>query len=151
MTESSSNENSKSIRHKALDLLARREHSQFELLQKLAQRGYEHTEIEDCISALVRDNLLSDERFTEAYVRMRSRKGFGYRRILQELQQKGIDGFLAERYLTQVEWLPLVEKTYHKKYGAKPIDDFSERAKRLQFLTYRGYQQDEINELLGDD
>ena len=55
-------------RKKAMDLLARREHSRLELERKLTSRDYEAEEINATIEQLVADNLQSDSRFSEAYV-----------------------------------------------------------------------------------
>jgi regulatory protein len=51
------------IRKKAMDLLARREHSEQELRQKLKSRGYEFETIDEVVQGLKSDCLLSDERF----------------------------------------------------------------------------------------
>jgi regulatory protein len=66
-----------SVRNKAMDLLARREHSEHELRQKLKLREFDSDEITAAIDSLQRDNLLSDERFTESYVSQRFNAGFG--------------------------------------------------------------------------
>ena len=46
-----------------MDLLARREHSRQELLQKLQRRVEKPALLEESLDSLVMDNLLSDERF----------------------------------------------------------------------------------------
>ena len=65
------------IYNKALDLVSRREHSCYELIQKLNKRFPETMHIiEDVVQKLVRNNILNDERFAEMYLNARARKGF---------------------------------------------------------------------------
>lgn len=141
----------KSIRYKAMDLLAMREHSRHELTNKLKQRGFELDEIVPCLNLLEQDNLLSDERFSQAYAKMRSRRGFGPLRIKQELQQRGVVDNLVESTLHNIDWLPLAVEAYAKKYRHERIMDFKERAKRMQFLCYRGYTQEQIKQVIGEE
>lgn len=80
------------IRLRAMGLLARREHSHLELHRKLADRFPEHVDLLDqVLVGLQQDNLQSDERFAEAFVSSRVRKGQGPHRISMELQQRGLD------------------------------------------------------------
>jgi len=88
-----------SVRKKAMDLLARREHSEQELRQKLKSREYAYDAIEEAVQSLLRDGLLSDERFTESYVNHRYNAGMGPVKIRYELRQKGVSDALAEEYI----------------------------------------------------
>ena len=54
------------IYNKSLDLLSRREHSAFELIQKLKNRYGSSKLINDAIIRLQESNLLDDQRFAEA-------------------------------------------------------------------------------------
>ena len=66
------------VYNKALDLVSRREHSRFELMQKLNKRFPETMPIiEEALDKLVVNNILDDERFVEMYLNARARKGFG--------------------------------------------------------------------------
>ena len=56
----------------AVGLLARRDHSRAELLQKLTARGFDITAVEALLDRLAAQRLQSDARFAEIYVRMRS-------------------------------------------------------------------------------
>ncbi|WP_251366014.1 hypothetical protein [Coxiella-like endosymbiont of Rhipicephalus sanguineus] len=57
------------LRERTIVLLARREHSQLELKQKLLNKGYKLSEVETLIISLAVEGLQSDERYTEVYVR----------------------------------------------------------------------------------
>ena len=89
-------ENITNIRKKAMDLLARREHSEQELRRKLKTRDYDADEIDEVLRGLKQDHLLSDERFTEVYVNHRFNAGVGPLKIRYELRQKGITDALAD-------------------------------------------------------
>ena len=75
------------IRDIALRYLGRREYAVQELRQKLLQRGADSALTDTVITELVKQNLLSDERFTEMYVRMRVRLLFG---PLNPMPQRGL-------------------------------------------------------------
>ncbi len=134
-------------KHIAMDLLARREHSRRELINKLKIRGYEGEEIEAYLDRLAERGLQSDDRFAESYVRMRSGSGYGQRRISQELQQKGI----SESKISQIyeemalDWYQIALEIWQKKYNQLPGNDLKLKAKQSRFLQYRGFDFDIIN------
>jgi regulatory protein len=76
---------------KALDLLARRDHSRGELLKKLALRGYGEKVLEDVLERLTAQGLINDAKFAAGWVQsaLRSGRGFGAK-LLADLQQKGV-------------------------------------------------------------
>lgn len=67
--------------NKALDcavrLLARREHGARELAEKLAQKGYNSSDIDEAIARCQSLGLQSDVRFAESRCRLRIRQGCG--------------------------------------------------------------------------
>ena len=78
------------VRRAAMDLLARREHSFKELTQKLSSR-FQAEYIQPALEKLRDENLQSDHRYLEAYIRFRRNKGFGPLKIEVELYPKGLD------------------------------------------------------------
>jgi regulatory protein len=144
----------KDIRYAAMDLLARREHSRRELQAKLRRRFSESETIkseiiEAVIDGLAEENLQSDDRFAEAYTRMRKRKGYGPVRILMELREKGIADDLASGWVYDGEhdWYETASLAWQKKFNHLP-QDAKERAKQMRFLQYRGFSSDHIAEAL---
>ena len=136
------------MRFRAMDLLARREHSRVELQQKLRDKFPEYVELVDTVvTGLQRDELQSDERFTEAFVSSRIKKGQGPQRISLELQQRGVSASNIDAVLSinDIGWHQLARAVLDKKYGGKPCSDFKEQAKRRQFLHYRGFKSDQIS------
>lgn len=133
-----------------MDLLARREHSRQELLQKLQRRVENKALLEASLDSLVEDNLLSDERFCEAFVRSRMNNGYGPVRIKAELKTRGV----SEQWLTQYlnpqadDWLERLAELVQRKFGVDEAPDLKTLAKRQRFLQQRGYTYDQINRVL---
>lgn len=134
----------------AVRLLSRREHSAFEIRDKLAKRDFENNEIEQAIVELQQGGWLSDERFAEAYIRMRQQKGFGPIRISIELNERGVKENIVDAYLHQHDdsWRQTLEQQYRKKYRNKAIEDYNDKAKRIRFLQYRGFTLDAIYQVV---
>ena len=131
-------------------LLSRREHSAVEIRDKLLKRDFEESEIDQAILELQQGGWLSDERFAEAYIRMRQMKGFGPIRIAIELNERGVKESIADEYLhtDDENWLQILEQQYLKKYKNKPVEDYNDKAKRIRFLQYRGFSLDNIYRII---
>jgi regulatory protein len=138
-----------SIRKKAMDLLARREHSAQELRQKLKSREYEAAAIDEVLQELISDRLQSDERFTEAYVNHRFNAGVGPLKIRYELRQKGIADLLADQILESLSdcWDQLMLQQRERKYGEVIPADYAERMKQARFLQNRGFSPESVMRL----
>ena len=142
------------IRESALNMLARREHSQFELRQKLASRFKEQAEeIENILLQLITDNYQSDQRFCESFIHFRQQKGYGKMRITAELMQKGINTDLMEASfnLLEVDWFELAYTLKRAKFGDTVSNDYKTRAKQYRYLQYRGFTSDQINYAIQED
>lgn len=131
-------------------MLARREHSAAEIRQKLQQREFSSSEIDEVVVELQKGDWLSDERFTEAYIRSRRLKGFGPVRIAVELRERGVDETLVSRYLLADDevWVQTMREEYQRKYRGTSYEDYQEKAKRMRFLQYRGFPLDKIHEVV---
>jgi len=131
-------------------MLARREHSAFELRLKLKQKDMAESEIEEAIERLQQEGLLSDERYAESYIHMRKSKGYGPLRIEQELKERGVaeGDFGSHLYADGIDWTSVLKAAYEKKYGKRACADYHEKAKRMRYLQYRGFALDKIHELM---
>ena len=137
------------IRKKAMDLLARREHSEQELRRKLKSREYDADAIDEVLHALISDRLQSDERFTEAYVNHRFNAGVGPLKIRYELRQKGVSDLLADEFLELLSerWDRLMVQQRVRKYGEAIPADYAERMKQARFLQNRGFSPESVMRL----
>ena len=134
-------------RKKAMDFLARREHSRLELYQKLKQRQFEPDVINSELSKLLDEGLQSDERFAEAFLRSRIDKGKGPNIILSELSQRGVDELLASNVIGSIseeEWNDLAYTTMNKKLGNEAELDYDKQLKLMKFLSNRGFTRSQI-------
>ena len=137
-------------RRRAMDLLARRDHSRLELERKLTGRGFEPALVEQVLDDLVRDRLLEEDRFVESFIRGRVRKGQGPVRIRGELAQRGIEESSASSALAKADcdWTALAAAVRAKRFGAEAPADFKERARQSKFLQYRGFESEQIRAAL---
>lgn len=138
----------RSCNERAVSLLARREHSESELRSKLQQYDHQESEIEKTLKWLKTNDLQSDQRFTQSYLRHRSQRGCGELRIKQELKQRGVnDTLIAEAFKSaEIDWFALAVAVRCKRFGEQVPADFKERAKQLRFLQYRGFTHEQITE-----
>lgn len=143
----------KSVREAAMDLLSRREHSRFELQQKLQRKGHDAADIDTALQQLVEDNLLSDERFVESFVHSRRERGSGPRKIAVELMQKGVSDALISRYLDDRSplWIERAAEVRARKFGEALPEDFKEKARQMRFLQQRGFTTEQIQSVVRDD
>ena len=134
----------------AVRMLARREHSALELRHKLGQRGLAEADIDSAIGRLRQEGLQSDQRFAESYVHSRSSRGYGPLRIAAELRERGVDDGIVERTLERdhEHWQQRLLQAHQRKFGDVPIKDFQDRARRIRFLQYRGFEPDKIHRML---
>ena len=135
----------KTILHKGIDLLSRREHSIKELQNKFRQRDYPEDEMLEVIKYLVSNDYLSEVRFADSVYRTRMNKGYGKRYIENELAHKGVSQHDIESAADNldIDWYNQAEIVYNKRFNAGVIDQ-KEKAKRIRFMQYRGFSTDEI-------
>ena len=138
------------IYNKALDLVSRREHSQYELIQKLNKRFPETMPIiEEVVKKLAVNNILNDERFAEMYLNSRARKGFGPKKIEMELNSRKVEtSFISNAIAEYESWTENAQNELLKKFkGTKPID-YKSKMKQKQFLFNRGFSKQIIERIL---
>ena len=141
------------IRRAAMNLLARREYTRLELYRKLVRRIDHHDMLEQVLNKLALDGLQSDERFAESYTRFRRLKGLGPTRVKAELREKGVSENLISAlvYKDDPHWLDAAKKVLEKKYGETRPESAEEVAKRIRFLSYRGFEYDLIEAALNNE
>lgn len=134
------------IKNCALNLLAGREHSQYELRCKLRLRKFNDKLIGEIIDELAAEGLQSDQRFVESYIQMRFDRGYGPIRIATELQARGIKEDIIAIHLENTDeiWIAKMLETHRKKFGSKKPKDFREYTKQMRFLQYRGFAVEQI-------
>ena len=135
-----------SCRESALHSLSRRDHGEYELRQKLRQKGYPDDEIDDALNYCLEHHYLDDLRFAKSQVRQHVYKGHGLRRIKQELSMKKVvDSVITEALEEEPQdWFELAKLAAEKKYKGISAADSKEYAKRVRYLQYRGFDFEQI-------
>ena len=146
-----------SLRVRALQWLAAREHSRQELRAKLLRVAGEQggepdvvaSEVDALLDQLEARGQLNTARFVEARVHAREAR-FGNRRIEYELKQHGLvpDGALREQL--KLSELARGREVWRKKFGQPPAG-LAERAKQTRFLLARGFSGDVVRTLMSGE
>jgi len=137
------------VRRAAMDLLARREHGQQELCDKLGRRFEDAALVRAEVLRLREEGLQSDARFAEVYVRSRAQRLYGPSRIRMELRERRIAEDLIEQALAEagIDWAQQMRELIRRKFGRQPPETIAERAKQQRFLAYRGFHQFRLADL----
>jgi regulatory protein len=135
------NHTKQTLHSKALNALARREHSRLELARKLSQSGADAAEVEIILDEFSANGWQSDRRFAESYCRSRAARYYGPRKIAYELAERGISPDLSKEILTgcAIDWQALAEETRQRKFGTGQPNTWAEKAKQKQYLYQRGF------------
>lgn len=134
--------------NKASDLLALRDHSEKELLQKLRQKGFADG-AEEAMEKLKSYGYLDDSRFALRFAQELQRvKHYGKKRIEQELYRKGVSRAVVSDTLEQLDFdedaLPaLIERKYLRQ-----LDTEKGVQKTVAALQRMGYSFGEIRDAL---
>ena len=133
------------IRDMAVRYLCRREYGIEELRQKLLYRGCDSSITEKVLGDLADENLVSDERFTEMYVRTRVSRLFGPLKIRAELRSRGISDVLISKFLPaeQETWFDMACEWASKRHSGKL--EYADRVKLHRSLMNRGFTHEQAN------
>lgn len=138
---------------KALYLLEYRNYSKRELTEKIARTAASREAAQAAAGRMEELGLIDDRRFGEDYAReLFSRKGYGARRVAQELRRKGLDQELVqelvEKYGGPEQSGENIRRVLEKKYPGWRED---EKARRRAFAALQrlGYSYQEVREAMG--
>jgi regulatory protein len=140
----------------AVRILTNRDHSKYELKQKLQQRGFERKVIDTVIADCERLDYINDPRTAHLYILQLKRKCFGRRYIRMALKKKRLSGAVAENLL--LENYPEAEERENagrilekkRETFEREEDKKKSREKMFRFLTSRGFSKDIIAEVVRD-
>ena len=141
-------DNLQSAINSAVWRLTKRDHSTYELQQKLTQKGFERQIIEQVITFCFEHDYLNEQRFAQSFVRLKAGRGYGIAVIKQELAQHKISAenqLLAfEMYEKDHDWFELALAQKQKKFGDEPPQDLASKQKQQQFLYRKGFSGEQI-------
>ena len=121
--------------------LSIREHSKLELQNKLSQKGYDLSDIKECINEFSSKDVQSDIRFTEEFIRSKLKKNKGPRLISSELVTRGIPDSIIHKKISEIsyhEWCKAAFLALNKKLNGS-IVSIEHKDKIYSFLISRGF------------
>jgi regulatory protein len=141
-----------SLKARALQWLANREHSRLELRTKLLRAaGDAHTvaDVDALLDQLLAQGHLSDARFVDSRLHARSAR-FGNRRIEHELRQHGVAIDADTQSQLRATELARAREVWRKKFGV-PARDAASRARQARFLAARGFTAEVVHKVVSAD
>lgn len=127
------------LKARALQFLARREHTRAELAAKLAEHAESDEALEGLLDDLAKRGWLSDTRAVEQVLHKR-RSRYGSLRIRQELVAKGVSDDLLDETMSSVAAgdFQAACEVWRRKFREPPTNA-NDRARQLRFLLGRGF------------
>jgi len=133
-----------------------REHSRFELVQKLTPFEAAPGELALVLDDLETKGFVSDQRAAESVVRRRGSR-LGVSRVLYELRAKGLDAETVQAATVALKATEQAraQEVWCKKFGVTPANPAA-RMKQVRFLAGRGFAGDVVGRVVprvssGDD
>ena len=137
-----------SLRAKGAQLASGRMLSKKELREKLVRKGAEEEEAQDIALWLEELGAVDEEAYAGILVRHYAAAHYGKKRIVQELQRRGIPRELMEEALAQLpQPCEAIEGYIAAKYKGRSLD-FDERRKLGNALLRRGFDWHDIRPVL---
>ena len=128
--------------NKALELLSRREHSVYELKQKLKIK-INDLQIDELDEVIENQNLLSDQRFALAVIKQKSSQGYGPKFIELYLKNKFVSSNDYDIYEQNINWVEICVNQIAKKIRSSSMS-LKEKEKISRFLSNRGFNYEII-------
>ena len=137
-----------SLRAKGAQLASGRMLSKKELREKLVRKGAEEEEAQDIALWLEELGAVDERAYAGILVRHYAAVHYGKKRVVQELQRRGIPRELMEEALEQLpEPCEAIEGYIAAKYKGRSLD-FDERRKLSNALLRRGFDWQDIRPVL---
>ena len=138
---------------KAVNFIAYRQRTEFEVKNKLKTLGYGEEVICNVSSRLKTAGLIDDVRFAELWIESRcNSKPRGYRLLDMELKRKGIEEGIIKKTMNNVEdEITLAKKAVEKKlWKFKNLNNEDKKKKLIAHLTYRGFSYGSIRTVIDE-
>ena len=139
---------SEEARNRALRLLDKRDYSRKMILDKLTEKGISPADAEEAADWLCSVGLVDDRRYAGLVVRHYAAKGYGERRVRDELYRRGVPKELWDEALAEMpEQDDTLDRLIRSKLGGK--EPSKENLSRVSAaLQRRGYGWQEIREAI---
>lgn len=143
--------NLKMAKQKGIRLLAVKDRSEQEVRDKLLQAGFDSDVAEEAVLQLKSMGYINDSLYARKYISDRMKlKPMSKKALAFELEKKGMDRTLIEEVLNEFELdeSVIAYRMAKKKFGKYNVSDPMVQKKIYSFLSFRGFSQDIIREVL---
>ena len=133
------------VKEKAYRLLDRRAMSRKELVRKLTEKEVAQSDAEETVDFMAEIGLINDAHYAVTVVEHYGAKGYGQRRVEQELWRRGIAKDLWEQALESLQsGDDKLDRFIHSKLQGS-VPDPREKKRVADGLARRGFSWDEIS------
>lgn len=139
---------------RAINYISRKLKTKYEVRLKLKENGFAEEVIDEVLDILEKEEYLNDKVYCEIFIEDKKKlNGYGKNKIKSLLIQKGISKNIFEDFLNEFEYDEEFDNAL--KMGIKKLellsneeDNFKKKQKIINYLTYRGFGFDVINDIL---
>ena len=139
---------------RAINYISGKLKTKYEVRLKLKENGFAEDVIDEVLDILEKEEYLNDKIYCEIFIEDKKKlNGYGKNKIKSLLIQKGISKNIFEGFLNEFEYEEEFDNAL--KMGIKKLellsneeDNFKKKQKIINYLTYRGFGFDVINDVL---
>lgn len=139
---------------RAMNYISGKLKTKYEVRLKLKENGFAEDVIDEVLDILEKEEYLNDKVYCEIFIEDKKKlNGYGKNKIKSLLIQKGISKNIFEDFLNEFEYDEEFDNAL--KMGIKKLellsneeDNFKKKQKIINYLAYRGFGFDVINDVL---
>lgn len=139
---------------RAINYISGKLKTKYEVRLKLKENGFAEDVIDEVLDILEKEEYLNDKVYCEIFIEDKKKlNGYGKNKIKSLLIQKGISKNIFEDFLNEFEYDDEFDNAL--KMGIKKLnllsneeDNFKKKQKIINYLAYRGFGFDVINDVL---
>ncbi|WBB29773.1 regulatory protein RecX [Parvimonas micra] len=139
---------------RAINYISGKLKTKYEVRLKLKENGFAEDVIDEVLDILEKEEYLNDKVYCEIFIEDKKKlNGYGKNKIKSLLIQKGISKNIFEGFLNEFEYDEEFDNAL--KMGIKKLellsneeDNFKKKQKIINYLVYRGFGFDVINDVL---
>ncbi|MBF1295208.1 MAG: regulatory protein RecX [Parvimonas sp.] len=139
---------------RAINYISGKLKTKYEVRLKLKENGFAEEVIDEVLDILEKEEYLNDKIYCEIFIEDKKKlNGYGKNKIKSLLIQKGISKNIFEDFLDEFEYDEEFDNAL--RMGIKKLnllsneeDKFKKKQKIINYLTYRGFGFDVINDVL---
>ena len=124
-----------------------------EVRYKLIEHQVYGDDLEEVISALIKDNFLNEERFARAYASGKFKiKSWGRNKIKMELKRREISDYCIRKAMTEIDeedYYSALQSLLRKRWDGES-QDYPTRVKLNQYAQSRGFEYGIVKEVVDE-